>query len=121
MGRQDGIQVLHLLTYPRICYEFPILYIYIISIKNDFCYFSCDVVPARFDNFISDLYIKSLFQNMPSKIIFSNRIFYNWKFNNLKPYSLKFNPEKTDEIHSFTQYVYSLVNLYFREAKLVDP
>merc|ERR1711972_844048 len=82
MGRQDGIQVLHLLTYPRICYEFPILYIYIISIKNDFCYFSCDVVPARFDNFIS---------------------------------------EKTKEIHPFTQYVCSLVNSYFREAKLVDP
>jgi phycocyanobilin:ferredoxin oxidoreductase len=121
-ARQDGLQVFHLVMYPRFQYDLPIMCLDLVGYSNGSMFAIADTSPVRLDKSLPEFYtcgVKLLLRDFP---VFQNSLpLPNWGRKILSRFCVCVKPSSAEEINTFSQYIFSLVRIHLEVSRLIDP
>jgi len=120
--RQDGLQVLHVVFFPSLNFDLPILCMDVVAKDEDISLAIVDTSPVRWDNSLPDFYSDSvdLLKNQ-AKLNDSNRNLPDWFRMISSRLCIGIKPSSELEFNQFINYTCSLTRFHLEVARSIAP
>lgn len=117
--RQDGLQVFHLLMYPKPEFDLPILNLSMVTNKDDVSLAIADTSPVRWNQSLPEVYAGAV-QDLQSHFLIQ-RTRPQWGEEIFSSLCVSARPKTTLETNQFIQYACSLTRLHLEVSRLLAP
>jgi len=121
-SRQDGLQIFHLVFFPRTNFDIPILCMDVVAKNENISLAIIDIAPVRWDKSLPDFYtdsIKLLTKHMNK--FESPRDLPYWYEKISSHLCVSITPSSDEAFKDFVQYSLSLTRLHLEVASLIAP
>jgi len=117
--RQDGLQVFHMVMYPRLIYDVPILCMDVVANDDRICLAIADTSPVRWDKSLPGFYSNAI-QKLRNRLSASQAL-PEWGQEIFSPLCVCLRPISTDETYQFIRYACSITRLHLEISRLMYP
>lgn len=119
--RQDGLQVLHCVMFPRIKFDLPILSLDLVGFKGRPSLAIIDPCPVHLDQSLPQLYSNSV-QSLQKKYnVETNRSIPDWGKDIFSPLCVCIRPSGSEDVGRFMKYALALCDFHIQFARLCSP
>jgi hypothetical protein len=121
MVRQDGLHALHLMVYPRLEFDLPILRMEVFTKNNEFIQGTIDTSPVRWDTSSPGPYMKSINRLTRNLSISPTLHISEWGQNTYSSLYVSENLSTLAESNTFITYACSLTRFHLEASRLKLP
>jgi hypothetical protein len=118
-SREDGLQIFHMVAFPRFEFDFPVLHVHLMARKTKISLAVIDSSPVKWDRSLPEFYTEmmSKLQNQFSLDLATPK----WNEEVCSAYSVALNSSQSSRFDQFAQYACSLIRAHFEVARIVTP
>eukprot|EP00889_Picochlorum_renovo_P003251 jgi/Picre1/30281/NNA_005645.t1 len=119
--KQDGMQVLHLVMYPRTNFSLPIVSMDLVAFKGTPTLAIIDPCPVTSNLTLPPLYAKSVQSLQDTYNVATNRGIPDWGRDIFSPLCILLRPTSPEDMGGFLKYTLALINFHLQFARLATP
>lgn len=119
--KQDGMQVLHCVMYPRNTFDLPILSMDVVAYKGRPSFLIIDPCPVTTNLSLPPLYAQSVQAIQKKYDVATNRSIPDWGKEIFSEYCILMRPETPADVGKFIKYALALTHFHVQFARLANP
>jgi len=119
--KQDGLQVLHCVMYPRVSFDLPILSLDLVAYKGRPSLAVIDPCPVNTNLTLPSLYANSVNSLQEKYNVKTNRSIPEWGKEIFSPLCVLMRPSDPEDVRKFMKYGLALADFHVQFAKLSTP
>ena len=119
--KQDGLQVLHCVMYPRVSFDLPILSLDLVAYKGRPSLAVIDPCPVSSNLALPSLYANSVNSLQERYSVKTNRAIPDWGKEIFSPLCVLMRPTNPEDVGKFMRYCLALADFHIQFAKLSTP